>query len=148
MIKELIGILSGICVLTGASAQTSQSTQSTPKTKTASTSSTRNVLLTPSGFVSSLVSGRLNLEKSLVKDAAGNFNAVYFASSTGNPALINNQPQRVTLNSAGFEALFTKNETELSNWYPRLQEYIKQHELKMDKEQDWIKALNYYNSYH
>lgn len=147
MVKSLICIVSAMILLTGAYAQTGKSTQSTTKTKTASTS-TRNVLLTPSGFVSSLVSGRLTLEKSLTKDDAGQFNTVYFASSTGTPALITNQPQKVTISSAGFEALFTKNASELNNWYPRMQEYIKQHALDMNKEQDWVKALNYYNSYH
>lgn len=105
--------------------------------------------VSPIGFHSSLVQGKLTLNKSLLKNAGGDlFTPSYEVVALTDSTLLNNgKPVSVQLTQQSFESLFTKTTPALAAKWAFISNYVKDKKLQLTEESGWIAALGYFNLY-
>lgn len=105
--------------------------------------------VSPTAFQTSLVQGKLTLNKSLLKNTSGDsFTSLYEVVALTDSALLNNgQPVSIQLNPQSFESLFTKTTPTLSAKWAFISKYVKDKKLQLTEESGWVAALGYFNLY-
>lgn len=99
-------------------------------------------------FEATLVSGKLNLFKTLTRDPeTSNTSLSYILTGSENPKNFNSgKPLGIKLSRDFFDGAFMRSSPEIADKFASLTRFVQDKNLSLNDEKGWISLINYYNS--